>query len=826
MEAFRPDVVRIPLPFGPLFNSQDQTRVPQGRSFRMANASTLRGIVESGPWYGSVAARAGAQDGDLAWGFFYASFGDAEEFLAVVQHEGDATAQLYTVDPETLTYTAVVQNDSDALHASKWWFAQYEDKIYAVNKDGGWWVRRVGGKVGGPGDPGYNPSDDWKEFAPSQVNYNGTGITVSLPPYVPYSFPVGTTATAFAESGGFTVDAEDPADDVIEISSPDNYGTSFLNRTGYLVIELPAGEDLSDSDILSFTITGHLPGGSSSLTNSLTLREPAAFAVTEDTATADLAWCQSLAMKPLKMARESDFNTWHFWGEHDLAKADKDGVRRIVIKFLINFATDWTLYLVDFTFGGVILSGSADAPLDAPLIEYGYAYYNPTTEALTSATQLILEKGQGAGERGFKDLPARGANVVIDPPPSSDLNTDGYTKIKVFRRQVVSTGGNPARIWRELGEVDNTGDPSLTDSNTNAELSALPLWPTLYFGSPLQTLEPEMITVWKQHLVVVIGRRVYFSFASDPSQYMAPPEDLEVAPSEEFQDTQGRTLYASPGRTESVMAFVVQDLLYLLMGNSVGVMIGDDAGTATPPRQLPGSQKVTGPRASCRYYDGAVLACEDGIWLLEATRATTGGYDNTYSRQEITREVRGAYAELLEGGGEDMVLVEHRDELWAFNGEKYLRLTKPDLSGTRHWESGEWPAVAAALSVRGRGLWMLFADGRMAQLADVVYDAEAEDPLGWEMESGQVVFDDQHRLVGIALFGDGTPEIEVERDNGAMSDGTPIVETFLREENRVWFESLGSDPGVAFIVRARGVRGRDTVKRLELVFEPDKNRGV
>lgn len=813
-------LVRSSFPFGSMWNTGDRVKVPDNFIYRMSNATCLDNIGEGCPRYGTEWKRTGAHANDVGYGAFYAEYAGTSEFIVILKRNGDSTARLYSVNPSTGVYTAVTRNGSDALDPSAWHFAQYEDRIYALNEEDGLWVRRVGGAVVG-GDV----DDDWKEMKPEFVRGSQLNVSTERPPYEAYTWPGGTTVEVvhsdFGESHTILVDSAPDANNRIRLHPREEVPARW-DADAYVVITLPSALDMSEVDHVGVWLTGGQPRPPLDVTSetSRTL-----FAVTEDVGSAvTYDWVQSLVKAKTATITEGvvDSEWWLYGDFSNVPDASKNAVRRIVIGVQLQWNWDFTLYIQEVRFGGKrLLEGRASEFA----IPYAFAYYNPTTLQLSPAIQTDLPQGDGDGEQSSSFLEKLGAWVQVEPSVDSGLNGAGYTKIRIYRKDAFPPTGSVAS-WHYLGQVDNTGTPTYRDSLTETELR-LKDTAVLRFEPFEADLQPQALWIWKQHLVLALKTRLFFSFAGRPNMFLPPPEDNVGLPDED-QFTLGRTVYLSEGRTEPARAAATQDLLYMFSPRSTFVMIGDSANgyanyPATPPRLLPGSRGACGKRAVSTWQSGVVAGWKDGLWYSECSRAFTGSVDQTYQQVNLTADVSASWLDLFGTDGSGMVVTQFDDNLWIFNNGKYMRLTNV-VDGERNWEEGTWPNVACALPVHGLGLFLLLATGRIVRVfrdsAGDTYSDDLGTPVNWSI-TGRYEVGIRRAPVKLFAVTEGTPTITIDLIDGTQG-ARQVAHTVV--EGQFWSVDLNGDPGSVVGVTVSGVTGRDKVKILEIEMNEFENK--
>lgn len=771
---------------------------------RMSNASLGRGVAQGGARWGSAWSRSSAHANDRGWGLFYAEFDGIAEYLAVIQHNGDTTARLYSVSTSGV-WTAIAENGSDALEASAWTFTQYDAFVYAQNETAGVWRRRVGGDQGGGAE------DEWKRFQPEFVRSAGLTASTSRPPYTAHTWPGTTVLTGFSQSGSAFGLAESPgtldSEDRIYLRQANDVN-GLQKAYTYVVASVDAAVDLSRVDRLYFFL-GEGVGEPNlieddSAHTGVWLVEDSAATITQP------SHLSSFVKAPVHSVQVAQ-NEFYCWVDlSGIPRASRNAVRKIVFGFYFGFSTKGYVYLRDLTFGGVMLLGGVE---EVPPIDYAYAFYNPTTLALSAATLATVPAGDGEGEQIVSYVEKLGAWVGLSPSSDAGLYGDGFTKIRLYRKETLEVQGRD-RLWRCLGEVNNTGSPSWTDSLTETELVALPS-ATLNFDGFIENLEAQAIGVWKQSLLLGLERKAFMSYPGLPYRFLPPPEELDGQLRDDDLNA-GRTLYVGQGQIDDLLGFVSQDLLYLLTNRGVYVMVGDQVADATPPRLLPGSRAALGQRAACRWQTGIVLAAQDGLWYYEASRAFAGSSDGSMRAEELTFAVRDAWADLVAETGE-VVLVEHEDDLWCFRGDRFLKLTRNQPVGGRHWEEGTWAEIEAGTSHPTLGLRLLRRNGTIIH-AGAVYlkdGGPSGTPVTWSVTTGDVV---GGRSLPASLAVEGVGNVTA---TFAWTDGRrqTVEQTQDFSGNGIWKLPLHL-PGMSrWKVTLSGTVGTDEAHRARIVVD-------
>lgn len=769
---------------------------------RMANASLGTGVAKGGPRWGDAWARSGAHASDRGWGFFYAEFDGVAEYLAVVQHNGETTkARLYKIST-TGTWTAITQNGSDELHPSAWTFTQYDAYVYAQNATDGVWRRKVGGDVGS------NADDEWRRFEPEFVRSAGLAAETEPPPYSAHTWPGTTALTGFSQSGSAFGLAESPG-------TLDSENRIFLRQTDdvnglqkaytYVVAAVSGALDLSRVDRLYFFL-GEGVGEPTLIEDGsghtgVWLIEDSAAVINDP---GDLTAYTKAPVHSVQVEQ----NEFYCWVDlSGISRASRNAVRQIVFGFYFGFDVKGYVYLRDLTLGGIMLLGGQET---VPPIDYAYAFYNPTTGALSAATLATVPADEGEGSKIVSYVEKLGAWVSLSPSADAGLYALGFTKVRFYRKETLEVPGR-SRVWRYLGEDDNTGSPEWVDALTETELVAQ-TEATLSFDGFAASLDAQAIGVWKQSLLLGLARKAFMSYPGLPNRFLPPPEEIDGQLRDDDLNS-GRTLYVGQGQIDDLKAFVAQDLLYLLTNRGVYVMVGDRVADATPPRLLPGSRAALGQRAACRWQTGIVVAAQDGLWYYEASRAFAGSSDGTMRAEELTFSVRDAWADLMAETGE-VVVIEHEDDLWAIRGDRFLKLTRQQPVGGRHWEEGAWPEVEAGVSHPTLGLRFLRRNGTIIH-ASPTYTKDGG-PSGtavtWSVTTGDFV-GARVRPTGVAIEGVGTVVCTIYWTDGRRET---TEQSKVLVGDGIWREGIHLPPMSRWRLVLSGTVGTDEAHRVRI----------
>lgn len=705
-----------PIHFGGLANTYVEGRIPLGRSYTMLNASFGRGNVQARPGFSEEYwARSGSSDGDVAWGSFYGSYGNFKEYFIVVQRFIDdgpieSEATLFVFDENGL-----LKMTQQHLHASEWFFEQYNDRIYGANLEGGMWMHTIGQYT-------LNSDDDtkfkWREFQPEFRIGKDLSLTVSRPPYDQRSFLSTDTVhwqkTDPSAPDWYTGGSISPPDLKLYEDFDPTYEPEG-NTAAIVTFVDPV--DWSNVDFVYFEVRslfGHaLKPDSVPRTWQFKVSEEGVSDLgTEVDGNSVEAIAFLASMKGAKAIDVYGTEGQTLYARVDISNIvndDKDAILRVAIAV----PAKWGDGGLDIRVSSITLGGANMWDLEgaSPEIDYGFCYYDPDTKTLLPGVVQTVPAATIEGTKPGASEKPLGAWVSLNPEVSETEYDLGYTKVRVFRKATDAPGFDRSPTpsgsrWVLIATLENKlydgDDPVEWVDVVDPSLYTNPNWIDYLAESAIQELpeveipignipvdlKPSGIGFWKQHFLLALDRKIFFSWAGLPNLFLPPPDD-DFNPPEEDDLTQGRTLFVSGDRSEEVFGVATQDNLYIVGRESVYVMIGDSAKDATPPRKLPSARGASGPRGFCAH-DGGVLVCgDDGLWYYEASRAFTGSEDGTYVKQEMTREVRQSWLDLRGSDASNIIVASIYDEIWVLNGVNYMRLGRPDPeTDLRQWEAG------------------------------------------------------------------------------------------------------------------------------------------
>jgi len=819
-----------PVVFGGLFNSYVETATPEGQCYAMDGAEVARGTVGARPGYGDVWSRPSANANDVGWGHVYAAYQGTKEWLAVIQASGSGTADIWA-----FSSTGTVLNGGAAigtgLNAGDWQFIQYGDKIYAANATDGFFVHTVGW---------YSANNDttqkykWKAFQPEFSIGSYLDVATERPPYVARPFVATDTVAPVHQDyepwyylGGIVGTA-------LKFTTASGQRGGATGSTG-MIVTFASAVDLSDVDYVYWEVRPINGRGNPVLPDLSSVEKICQFAISEDAATGlsltdpnnatNRTFALSMTYAVKVEVTGTELGTLYYRANiGNIANSLKDATRRIMFKVpCVWYGAGLEAELTNVVFGAKDLWTGYTDP--APAIGYAFRYQNPTTGDTKPATRATLGATliQGYSPNG-NTLPL-GSWPKLTPTVDATFNTAGYTNIQVFREATLSVypGASPppsSKRWKLITTLSNTGTPTYRDTNTEVTITGLTPGYELSFGDVPVLLNPTGIALWKSHVVLLMDRKAYFSWAGLPMKYLPPP-DNSYNPPEETDLVQGRTLYVSDDRTDDMVAAGTQDVLYLVGTTGSYCMIGDSALDATPARRLPTSRGAVSKRAVDDHENGVIVGATDGLWYYEVTRAFTGSSDGTYRVEELTRTVRESWRRLLSGGSSGLVVLSANDEIWAFCAGRYLRLTRPDPgTGARTWEEGHFTQPVSLVYVPSEGVRGQLANGKLARFfydsSGVAYTTDNGTAITWSASTGWIA-GGRRRVAAIEMVGAGTPTVTIEADDGL----TGIVTTTVQKvSGQRWARALSVRPGSSLRVTASGTSVGDRLDSLMFITEP------
>ena len=713
--------------------------------------------------------------------------GETEVYLAAVKNSGDSTVTMYKVNASTGVYTVT----ATGLNASTWHFQQYGNRIFAVNSVDGIHYQRIGGSwddTGGtarPNRPGGAPTGTTGTFGASYV-FTGSTITAS-----------GVTETVtIPTNGSFLV--------------RNTGGAAVVDTEININIALPSSQDFSHHDwwVVFMDVPSNVEADTTSLKTTF---ENAAAAVispsSESIRAYDSAGC---AMNV------------QFLG---VDRTTRDDITDINLKFSVslwpNAATiRFAIYQYHVWMNNGLPASSDEEDIVRDTNEYAISSYNATTDVESLLSDSLVTSAP-VGDDWVTITGIRG---------NPQLTTSD--RIYVYRREKKS------RLWRRLpvngatvanltiyGAANITsGTTTFVDKWSEYELADFPTPTVPDFPGVSNIASGLVVSVWKRCLQLGAGKKWWHSFKDSPDLFAPDPDDdtakKEFAKRNKDNIDAGRTVYMSDTRSEDIKAIIGQDTCYGVTDVSSYAMVGDQPVNASEPRRLPGSRGCVSQRGAYRFRGGIHVGAEDGLFYYAVGRGFSGEDNGALVDREETEPCRRSWITTLLGSSySNLCVVEHLDEVWCFNGTKYLVNNRH-----RRWEEGTFTdTVVALVSVRARGLRFLSSTGKIYTISSL-YSDDNGTTVNWSYETG-ILEGPASRVTGIEVEAVGTPYIIVKVYTPHGTDGQDDYGKFnerrfdLPTNGAVDITPVVLDSGYRHKFTFGGIVGRDKVTGFALEVE-------
>jgi len=701
--------------FGGLFNSLSKSQVPSGMAWRAINASVEYGVLEGRPGFGQLAKHSTFDVDDRCWGLAYCEYDGTWEYLAVIQRDGETKSRLYRFYVSGGNWTAIEVTDGAVLDSSDWSFTQFDNYVYGVNATDGLYRHQIG--IVHP-TTGY-----WEKVTTSAiVEPVGASVGTKYPPYTasrnwdaandtPSAYSPGsdrgTSTTTFVQDSAANYTGS------VQISFPTDKGAE-KNFVAWLVTTTNgagAGVDFTQSRYLYVTV--ETDRDTDTRANEEIRMLPRAtdtvyVYISDDAAAAAGTWGDWIQCKAYVVGIEPHRSHSGYVQVGIVIDLDStntpnttilNAVKKIAIGIDASTGLDWALTFSPLVKGGVFLSKerpqddmSYDPESDYTLrdVEYAYQYYNSGTSAYGPANFLTLPVAKSYGFQLHDELIPMGAIAEITLPAGTGAYaTASYDKIRLWRKRHSDTD---AKRWQRIYEVANPAsgtvvydDYRVDDEDDPTTWGAAETRPDLPAPEGVDdSFSGKAIAAWKQHMVVAGGKQVFFSFANNPSAYRPSVEDGVVLSADTDDPTVGRTMFMALDRSDSCLAIVADDVLYLGGKKGIYAVVGDSAGDSTPARRLAGSNGVTGRRAMCSYLGGVLVGSQDGLFFYRANRALVGAQDTLYEHEKLTKDINASWYWLLQQEDPEFLVVrEFQGEIYCICGRAFIKRTK-----TGKWQEG------------------------------------------------------------------------------------------------------------------------------------------
>lgn len=697
-----------------------------GYASHAVNVRTTKGIIEARPGIGEMWQRTAANNGDKCWGAGFGRYNGTEEFIFVIQHNGSATAQVYSIGIDSTTgEVTLLQTRTSAQWtrtASDWYFVQNGEYIYGVNATDGMFRKKIGD----------NTEVAWRQVQLQIVNSAETTFNAEINNPRPDYVVTDVWATGSGDfAGTYTVLDTCSFGGALTATVADNQILieNAGGRTGnesfdvWVVITLTGTYDFTQSRYWGIPIeTRPYDDTDGDRTNEEPILDVArAFDVriTED-ATAPAASISDLSdakwkqvrcyARPTEISPDNDnffvgvglavdFDHANFGATNNL-----DAVKKIAIKVPMRSGNDWALMIGSPYQGGTMMSkarywhymdGDQARTID-PVSHYGQQTFIDLEYAITQFdTGASLESTpsyetvNGIAALGLgkwnQSLPL-GASVRVTYSAPSGI----YERVRIYRRRhsdgrkwylVYQSSDINGGTWVD-SRVDAAGDCYDWSAESLAVAGSTIIRDADYdFGVSAALLGASAITSWRGHMVLGVGEEVYLSYQGQPHRYVAPYRSTVPGAVTTDDPTMGRTLYMSYTLSDKVLALHAPDELYGVGYEGVYAMVGESALSASNFRKLPGSYGALGARASAPYKDGILVAAREGLFFYQISRLGASIEETRTSIEELTAGVRGTYQFLIaKGAPNDVVVSVVGTEIYVARGRYVMKLNS----------EGEW----------------------------------------------------------------------------------------------------------------------------------------
>lgn len=712
--------------------------------------------------------------------------GASEEYLAVVQHAGASDATLYTVNALTGVYTL----SASGLHASDWYFEQYQQRIWAVNRVdglnfktiGGTWNNGVSGEK--PVSPALKPT--FNEVVTNATMDWTSGVTISATGLASYTTMATAGAGVYVKNTGASLSpGSEVTIEIVYAAAQDwSHRDFYLNTFG----TVGSGLTMFAPRSQFMTLINQADTRIEPINNYWTGDQPYSLLVEH--------WCT-------------------FANSNRSARAT---VKKVRFKFIVgNWAQNQWAQIAS-TQGHVwesdrlpLFFGDSNNPPKQTKAknEYGYTYWDDSGQI-----ESDMSPTDSTGE-----IPTQiyGCWNTLTLAGSQELTSSD--RIYVYRKRKVDGS------WRRLPQdalnasvygVPNVsgGTTTFTDKWMEEELADFPTQESSGFPAAGTGIYADQIGTWKQCLCIGANKQVWISYVGQPQRFVPSPDDTEAVLPGEDEEDRGKTEYVSDNRSEDVYGIHGQDSLYLVTPRSTYSIVGDSPGQSTPPRRLPHSRGTLGKRSSNILGGGIFSAAEDGFWYYSVGRGFSGEDNGSLVAREETENVRRSYSTTFLGGSlsaSGTIVVEYNNEFWLFNGTRYMVKTRND-----QWLEGTYGAsVKAVQPVRHFPLRFLDSRGRVYSISSS-YKSDDGDTVEWQYKTG-LLDGNRTRIRALQIRGDGNPQVYITVWDGNNGQQAQTLSAERLGENYRF--PINLQPGFRYQLEFRGVGGVDTVEVATLTVD-------
>ena len=676
-------MANIPIPFTFLSNTRDRENVGPA-CFDMENVTIKGGILEA---EGGYSIQVGATGTGTVHGGWLARFKGVEEYGMV------RGTKVYTCPSTGTAWTEIATTASDSKHE----FQQHGDTVYATS-DAGLTTHVIGGTgwvVPAPTAPASGetlfPVEAWYRFTEPVIDWysigtlcdvasgwtiaNTTGDVTPKPSYDQlkintWHFDMNRVYSLEPDGWKWTFEFDTPQD----FSEAHHWRVLF--QTAFSKISIMLGdtiflefEDSTGAAIVP-TSVGEQPQGPSGL-RTFALRH------------------FYFAGKDDKLADVKKIHMWctvDTWYGSEITDQMEISLRR----------------------GSVAPNDSASVDFEAgPIVDsikYRYTVTVNGTESNLSENAVSSPFLPSAPV-----MPSSFVRVGLDTVASA-----GGSDILKLYRQIKATS-----VYSYVGSALNTGT---TFKNTNRagtlfvddhyqewELEELPHFSGISID---QSNAPQVIGAYKGSLVLGIDTNVFISWVNRPEQFLGLEEVPPLGLDGRVLASAGRSQYVDYTASENLNMIVGADVLYLGTRSNIYVMYGGSPRDLNDPARISNNGPI-GSRAFTFYQGGIAILNEEGIWLLKPSVLADDNL-GTILDEELTRDIETTINSFAPTSA--AVLAQHRGDLWAFEGTKYLKLDRKvftDQGGVGWFKGTLNHSVVVALPDRSLDMRAISAVGEL-----------------------------------------------------------------------------------------------------------------
>lgn len=652
------------------------------------------------------------------------SGGAQEEYLVVIQPGGSGDSTLYKVTSTDGFVTSTWTSVATGLDSSDWYFRQMADKVYGANHVDGIAWKQLGGNWSVPaGITGVQSPTGWSLVSFAQTY--PTGFDFSAAPFGSPSFSNysgwGTNPTITVVSGKLQIHLNAALTNAQVSFEIDGGGDLDFSRQNFVEVLFTSNPTQNTVDPASILIEWINNDGTP-----LTI-DPEIFG----------------SGKADEGASTASYSRRFYFGHS--TRTSRDNVRKMVVSFKVTRGTSGTnltlaLKPQDSWLNDRMATIDIDGGPTRKAMSYACSYVKTSTgeESKLSPVEVTEQIPPNFANGGYVALRAFG---------SAQLTTSG--RIRVHRLDRFGA-------WRTIGEKANatSGTVLFNDVYMEDELSALPIYGGVHLPGGFY---PDQIGIWQGCLVAAGDRKSWISAPDQPTTFAPDPQSGAEFPFDPTDPFIPRTVYVSRDRSEAVLAIVGQDPLFFAGPFSAYAMTGGDTpATLSLPRPLPGSRGTVGSRGANPLGSGAMIASRTALWYYAVSTAFEGFVrQGDFVEEELTKEVRQSWADLIGSDGSDAVVLMFEEQLWAFNGAAYVHRSR---SG--NWEQGILDAaVKEAIANPANGLIVATSTGTLKRLA-------ADTGTGsWSYATG-ILDGERGRLKQFECQYTGSPSVLIEAWDG------------------------------------------------------------